>query len=127
MEKDNRQICVINTHLEYKIEELKVRQLNYIKKIITKYKKKYPTILMGDFNIEIENTYFKHFISDLENIGIFRVGINENTYGNQLYGNIIDNIFISKEFNIIKKGIYNKGNISEISDHFMIFVECEIN
>ena len=124
---DDKNICIMNTHLEYKITSLKKKQLTYIKNIISKYIEKYPTILMGDFNIELDNSYFKEFINDLKKIGMYRVEINKNTYGNNRCGDIIDNIFISKDFNVSKKGIYNKGDISKISDHFMIFVECSLD
>ena len=117
----------MNTHLEYKITSLKKKQLTYIKNIISKYIEKYPTVLMGDFNIELDNAYFKEFINELKKIGMYRVEINKNTYGNNRCVDIIDNIFISKEFNVSKKDIYNKGDISKISDHFMIFVECSLD
>ena len=123
---NNTKILIINTHLDYKLKEIKIRQLEFIKIKIAKYIKKYSVILMGDFNIELDNEYFKKFVNDLEEIGLTRVNINKNTYGNNKKGNVLDNIFVPNSWKIVNSGIFNRGRITKISDHKMIFVECEI-
>ena len=126
IEFNNEKILIINTHLDYRIKDVKTRQLAFIKRKITKYIKKYPVVLMGDFNIEHDNPYFKEFIKDLEKLGLNRVNINKNTYGSSRDGNILDNIFVPNNWKIINSGVFTRGNITKISDHRMFFVECEI-
>lgn len=123
---NNKKILIINTHLDYRTKEVKIRQLDFIKRKITKYIKKYPVVLMGDFNIEHDNLYFKEFIRELEQIGLTRVNINKNTYGSNKDGNILDNIFIPNNWEIFNSGLFTRGKITKISDHKMIFVECKI-
>jgi endonuclease/exonuclease/phosphatase family metal-dependent hydrolase len=42
----------VNTHLDYKFKENRVRQIKVVKDFLYKYKDKYPVILTGDFNSE---------------------------------------------------------------------------
>lgn len=122
-DKDLGKIRVINTHLDYKIDNIKAKQLEKLKKIILKYEKKYPVILMGDFNMEQSDKEFKKFIDDLEKNRIKKVKIKENTYGALSgKGNQIDHIFIPADWKVLDCGVLDNRNIS---DHRPIFVKVE--
>lgn len=47
---ENKDIILINIHLEAFDKPTRVKQLNYVIDLFNKYKEKYPTILLGDFN-----------------------------------------------------------------------------
>lgn len=126
IEVNNRQICMINTHLDHRLSSVKKMQLTFIKKIILKYNKKYPIVLTGDFNMQKEDVIFQSFISYLKDIGISRVKIDERTWGNEKNGETLDHIFIPSSWRILKKGVISDESISNISDHRMIYVECNI-
>lgn len=117
-------ICMINTHLDYQIPSIQIRQLQALKKIIEKYYSKYPIILTGDFNMEIEDKKFNNFISDLKDYDMKRVGINESTwYDKNGTGKTLDHIFLPTDWNIQNAGIIDlKGT----SDHKGIFVETDV-
>ena len=40
----------VNTHLDYKVKENRIRQIKVVQDFISKYKDKYPVLLTGDFN-----------------------------------------------------------------------------
>jgi len=116
-------IIMINTHLEYKIQSIKIKQLSKLKEIISKYEKKYPIILTGDFNMKEEDDSFKKFIDDLKQYNLKKVKINEFTWiGKSGKGRIIDHIFIPSKWTIVSKGIIDNR---KISDHYPIYVEVK--
>lgn len=120
---DNEIIYVINTHLDYYLYDVQKRQLEYLIKIIKSYQKDGKIILMGDFNLTIEEELFNTFIDDLNNIGIKRVPVNDKTNASKYrQTTAIDHIFISNEFNILDYGIYN---IDDITDHKAVYVNIE--
>ena len=118
------EICMINTHLDYQIPSIQIRQLQALKKIIAKYSSQYPIILTGDFNMEIEDKNFKSFISDIKDNNMKRVEINESTwYDKNGNGKTLDHIFLPEAWNIQNAGIIDlKGT----SDHKGIFVETDV-
>ena len=126
IEIDNKSICMINTHLDYKLDSVKKIQISFLKKIISKYCTKYPLILTGDFNMQKEDNNFQILESYLKKLGISRVKIDERTWGNETNGETLDHIFIPSSWKILKKGVISDESISNISDHRMIFVECNI-
>lgn len=115
---------MINTHLDYQIPSIQIRQLQALKKIIAKYSRQYPIILTGDFNMEIEDKNFKSFISDIKDNNMKRVEINESTwYDKNGNGKTLDHIFLPEAWNIQNAGIIDlKGT----SDHKGIFVETDV-
>ena len=123
-DKDLGKIIVFNTHLDYKIHSIKKRQLEKLEKIIFKYKKRYPTILTGDFNMNEEDLDFKKFVLNLEEKGIKKIKIRNNTYispnGKK---NTIDHIFITSNWKIIESGVIDNEHIS---DHRPIYVLIDI-
>lgn len=118
------EICMINTHLDYQIPSIQIRQLHALKKLIDKYSVQYPIILTGDFNMEIENKYFKNFILDIEDNGMKRVEINESTwYDKNGNGKTLDHIFLPNNWDIQNAGVIDlKGT----SDHKGVFVETYV-
>lgn len=124
-DKEKSRICAINTHLDFKIPSLQKRQLNKLKKIIKKYIKRYPTILTGDFNMEINKEIFNNFIEELKFLGLIRVEVNDKTNDTKYKTKTaIDHIFIPSTWKIIDKGI---KVIDDVTDHKEVFVEVEMD
>ncbi len=121
---DGNDIYMLNTHLDYATKSVQQRQLNKIYQFLATKSKKYPIILTGDFNLEVDDEIFANFIDKLKKIGIERVPINDKTNAKK-YRNksAIDHIFLSNSFNIINYGIVDDDNIKEITDHLAIYVE----
>ena len=123
-DKELGKIIVFNTHLDYKIHSIKKRQLEKLKKIIFKYKKRYPTVLTGDFNMNEKDSDFKNFVLSLEEKAMKKVNIKNNTYmapnGKK---STIDHIFIPKDWKIVESGIIDS---EDISDHKPIYVLIDI-
>lgn len=117
-------ICMINTHLDYQVPSVQIRQLSSLKKLVEKYQQQYPVILTGDFNMEIGDKKFDKFISDMKNNGIFHVQTDKNTYcGKNGDGKIIDHIFIPQNWNVENVGVLDSNGTS---DHKAIYVETSI-
>ena len=115
-------VRMINTHLEPRISLIRKKQLEKIKKIISK--EDCPTILTGDFNMQLNNNDFKQFIVELKKYNLSRVEINHATWnGNNGKLKVLDHIFIPGNWIVLDKGVID--NIS-ISDHYPIYVEVEI-
>ena len=124
---NDKNFCTINTHLDYKLEEIQKRQLNYLKKFIKKYSKKYQIILTGDFNMEINNIYFNEFIDYLGIYNIKRIPIDEKTNGLRHKNKMaIDHIFIPNDWIVINYGINENQMINNITDHKEIYVTAII-
>ena len=118
-------IYVINTHLDYYIYEVQKRQLRYLIKKLKKYLKDGKVILMGDFNLTIEEKLFSDFINELDSIGIKRVPVNDKTNASVYrQKSAIDHIFISSEFKINDCGLYE---IDDITDHKAVYANIEWN
>lgn len=116
-------ICMINTHLDYQIPSLQIKQLEAIRNLVLKYGQTYPVVLTGDFNMEIGTSYFDDFISKIEDINMQRVQINDKTwYDKDGVGKTLDHIFIPSDWNVEDAGVIDsKGT----SDHNIIYVEAK--
>lgn len=116
-------LCMINTHLDYQIPEIQIRQLDEIKRLILKYQKEYPVILTGDLNMEVKDSHFNNFILELKDINLHKVDIGEATfYGIDGTSKEVDHIFVPNDWYIENAGtIDNQG----ISDHKAIYVEAK--
>lgn len=113
--------CSINTHLDFLLKSVQKRQLSFLEKIIKEYSNKYPTIVTGDFNMEVSDKNLSNFINNLEELGLIRVPINESTH--KSYKTAIDHIFISKSFKIEKFGLIESEDLEKITDHKGVYVK----
>ena len=117
-------ICMINTHLDYQIPSVQIRQLAALKKLVAKYSQQYPVVLTGDFNMEIGDKKLDSFIEDIKENNMRRVQINENTwYDKNGDGKTLDHIFLPKDWNIENASVLDSNGTS---DHKPIYVEASI-
>ena len=117
----NKKISIYNTHLDYKFENVKLKELKYIYKLIKEDNN--LIILMGDFNLKNNKEIFNKFCSLLEEKGIKMVKFNDKTLKNSRYHREIDHIFLSNEFKVKEKAIIKDLNIS---DHYPVIVTVKI-
>ncbi len=111
----------INTHLEHRLNIIQIRQLNYLHKLIEK--SKYPVILTGDFNMDMNMPRFKNFVDNLNTIGYIRVPNDEKTWKYQEDKLPIDHVFIPKEWKIDNVNIIKTKDLKYFSDHYPILVK----
>ena len=118
--KTEDEICMINTHLDYRVLSIQTRQLSALKKLIIQYSKDYPIILTGDFNMEIDQ--LADFISSLSEI-IKPVSI-EGASLTLKNGSLkrVDHIFIPNNYVVEDSGIINS---EETSDHNLVFAKIK--
>ncbi len=120
IEYKNYKISIYNTHLDYKYEKVKLRQLNYLYRLIAKDNN--LIILMGDFNLKNNKDIFNKFCSLLEKKGINRVEFNDRTFKESRCHREIDHIFISNKFFLVNHKIIKD---LKISDHYPILVDID--
>lgn len=109
-------ICIINTHLDYKLSSVQIRELNKLKKIINKYNN-YSIVLIGDFNMELHNKNFSLF---KDSINMKYINLNKNTWHDRNgKGKIIDHMFISKDYKLLDNDIVSSN---DTSDHDLVYV-----
>lgn len=119
---ENKQITILNTHLDYKHQLAKKRQLQVILKLLKKETN--PIILTGDFNLKNNKELFNDFVKELEKLNIYHVEIDEKTLKTSKYKRAIDHIFLSNDFKLLDKKVVK--NI-ETSDHYPILIKVKIN
>ena len=119
--KDFGTINFINTHLDHRLNIIQIRQMNYLLKQVEK--SKYPVILTGDFNMDMNMPRFKNFVANLEALGYKRVPNKEKTYKHQIDKLPIDHIFIPKKWNIDAMDIIKDDDLKYFSDHYPILVK----
>lgn len=122
--ENNKKICIINTHLNHKLQTLKEKQLDKLKSIIEKYIK-YDIILTGDFNTDKNEKLIIDFSNELkEKYNINKINIDGITWSNNKgKERQLDHIFISNNLKVKESGIINTDNLS---DHNLIYTEVEI-
>lgn len=119
-------ICVINTHLDYETPSLQKRQLEAIKKLVLKNKENYPVVLTGDFNMQLTDRRFKDFVCMMKENGIERVSIDKATHQNENgKEEVLDHIFVSKDFAVVNAGVIVQDTYRETSDHYPIFADIK--
>ncbi len=118
---ETNDLFIINTHIEYWKEWPKRKQLQVLYQYILKYRDKNP-IIMGDFNMDLSQTYFLDFIKNLEKINIYPIPNKDCTYNNK----IIDYIFLPDCYELEEFSVIQKGDINEISDHNPILAKIRI-
>lgn len=111
----------INTHLDHRLNIIQIRQLNYLHTLIEK--SKYPVILTGDFNMDVNMPRFNKFVINLECIGYKRVPNTKKTYKYQEDKLPIDHIFVPKEWKIEEIAIATDKYLDSFSDHYPIIVK----
>ena len=121
-------IYALNTHLDYQLKSVQIRQLKRLYEILKILSKKYPIVLTGDFNMELEkDPHFDDFINKLENIGIKRVPMNEPTFiSKDNTKKTIDHIFIPKEWAIQKTGLIEDKLLDSVTDHKGVYVDIKV-
>ena len=119
-DSNGNQICMINTHLDYQVKSIQIRQLEALKKLINKYKQKYPIILTGDFNMELTDDHFKEFVDDIKP-DLQHVTVSDKTWhGNNGEETNVDHIFVSNEYEVQDKGVISSNGIS---DHDILYAD----
>ena len=119
-EDDGRKITVLNTHLDYKYDFTKKRQLDFLLKLISKEKN--AMIITGDFNLKNNKKIFLDFIENLEKLGIYHVETYDKTLKQSKYKRAIDHIFYSKEFTLLDVKIVKD---LLISDHYPVLIKIK--
>lgn len=122
--KDEKDICVINTHLDYKLSIIQKKQLNHLLDILNTYKEKYDIVLTGDFNMDENDEHFLNFIECLSLINMKKVSIGGYTWrGKNNSKRVLDYIFVS---NSLKLKGYGLIESNELSDHEIIYVDIDL-
>jgi len=118
---ENKDLIIINVHIESYDKPTRERQLDVVIDLFNKYKNDYPTILLGDFNsdIEYENPAINKILT-LDNIGNAAF---ESTYDFSFSSanpfKRIDYIFYSKNsIELIESRVLKQ--FGEASDHLPI-------
>lgn len=120
-------LYIFNTHLDYYIPRLQQRQLNYLLKKIYKYQKKGEVVIMGDFNLHINDQIFKDFIQKLADLNIVRVPVDGKTNASHYNDTTaIDHIFIPRKWKMLDYGLIAE-DLDNITDHKAIYVEVNID
>lgn len=123
---------VFNTHLDHLGEKARIEGVKLILAKIKEFnQKKYPVILMGDFNLEPDNEVIvklKKRMNDSRGISLEAPFGPEGTFNRFNYfeekNNRIDYIFVSKSIKVQKYAVLNNSNnLKFASDHFPVFVE----
>lgn len=93
-----KDIVIINVHLEAFDKPTRVKQFSYVINLFNEYSKKYPTILLGDFNSDAnDQNSVVYPLFKLKNIGNAAFGDTyENTFNSANPVERIDYIFFSK-------------------------------
>lgn len=127
LEDTYERIYVINTHLDYYLPKVQQRQLNYLLQKVKKYSKYGKVVLMGDFNLQINNPMFRKFEMDLNALGIRRVPVNEKTNSSRFRSkSAIDHIFIPRQWKIASCGTFDTLELEQITDHKAVYVDVII-
>ena len=118
---ENKDVIIINVHLESYDKPTREKQIDDVIYLYNKYSKKYPTILLGDFNsdIQYENPAINKIIS-VENIGNTAFeNVYDFTYSSAHPFKRIDYIFYSKNsIELINSKVLKQ--FGEASDHLPI-------
>ena len=121
-DEEHRKVCMINTHLDYQIPSIQVRQLEAIKGLVQKYGQQYNVILTGDFNMELGDKKFDSFVTDVKDV-LQHVDVQGSTWhGKNGEETTVDHIFVPKDWKIEDAGIIDSMGTS---DHDGLFVDVK--
>jgi endonuclease/exonuclease/phosphatase family metal-dependent hydrolase len=106
---ENKDVIIINVHLESYDKPTRERQLDVVIDLFNKYKNDYPTILLGDFNSDIK----------YENPAINKI-LTLNNIGNAAFESSYDFSFSSANpFKRIDYIFYSKNSIELIESRVL--------
>ena len=125
---NDREVVVINVHLEAFDKQTRVHQFKEVLGIFNKYKTEYPTILLGDFNSRARdaNAIIKEMF-EMKNVGnvAFDATKIENTFSSKNPFERIDYIFYTR--NTIE---YLSGKVvtafGQASDHLPVYMNFKL-
>ena len=120
IEYEGKKISIYNTHLDYKYDLVKKRQLNKILNIIKNDNN--SIILTGDFNLKNNKIIFNEFIDELNKLKIKHIDVKDKTLKQSNYHRAIDHIFLSDSFDVIS---YERITNLDISDHYPIILKIK--
>lgn len=125
---NDKEIMVINVHLEAFHKETRVKQFDEVVKIFNQYKEQYPTILLGDFNSEAKDpsAVIQKMLA-MKDVGnaAFNVNKIENTFNSKAPRKRIDYIFYTKNsIEYISGKVLNE--FGQASDHLPVFMEFKL-
>ncbi|UOB17263.1 endonuclease/exonuclease/phosphatase family protein [Abyssalbus ytuae] len=132
--KSNKQLLVLNTHLDHRGTIARKNSVQLlIKKIKEINKQQLPVILMGDLNLTPEEKpilYLKKHLSDSKDISIQKPYGPEGTTNKFDFlhdlNKRIDYIFVSKQLNIFKYAVLSDSKKKNyFSDHLPVFIKAE--
>ena len=120
---DEKELCIINTHLDYKLKIMQEKQLNHLIEIINEYKEKYDIVLTGDFNMDESDEHFIRFINMIKSSGLNKTSINGYTWkGKNNKERTLDYIFVSSGLKLKNCGLIKSNNLS---DHEIVYVNID--
>lgn len=129
-------LLIVNTHFDHIGEIARLNSTKLIIKKIPTISKKYPVLLMGDFNYNPTSDGYKYIkendlLTDSWELSSFRSGPNYtfNGFGKPLQSyEKIDYIFVSKGISLIHHAVVeDKINNQFPSDHMPIILDFKIN
>lgn len=127
-EYDKISYLIVNTHIDNSDSDNKIKQLKILKSIIDKeLKDKEHLILLGDFNMSLDNKRFYEFIKNNKYLDPFK-DEKISSFPSKPNMKMIDHILLDKNFKIKDKIIDVESNdFGYISDHYPIICEIELN
>ena len=121
---DKKDICIINTHLDYKLSIIQKKQLNELLELIEEYKKSYDIVLTGDFNMDKNDKHFVEFINTLKLGNVSKVNADGFTWkGKKGQQKVLDYIFVSDNLKVKSFGIMDSN---DLSDHEIVYLDLSI-
>ena len=125
---NGQEVVLISVHLEAFDKETRVQQFDQVLKLFKQYKRKYPTILLGDFNSKArDKTAAIHKIFSLPGVGnaAFISSAIDNTFDTKDPHKRIDYIFYTR--NSIE---YIAGSVlhqfEQVSDHLPVEMQFKL-
>jgi len=125
---NDKEIMVINVHLEAFDKATRVKQFDEVVKLFNQYKEQYPTILLGDFNSEAtDKTAVIQKMFAMKDVGnaAFNVDKIGNTFDSKSPYKRIDYIFYTKNsIDYVSGKVLNE--FEQTSDHLPVFMEFRL-
>lgn len=119
--------CMINTHLDYEIPSIQLRQLKALQKLINKYSCDYPVILTGDFNMELSDYKFNDFINSIKSNKIKHVDIDGYSWKDKDGTcKMLDHVFVPNAWEVEEAYVDDSEDIATTSDHKPLVVKARI-